>query len=363
MFGCKTTRRLALAGICLLAGWGTAAEGVELQLRKQVQLSSSIVLLGDVADIYTSNTELQRRLATVELFPAPVGSSVRYLGLRELQDLLIRNRVNLSELTFSGASQVAISQAAAAPQPKVTATPELPDFKKRRANDLAVEAIRKHLILATGKSLPYEIKLELNEAQLRSLGSVGTEATARGGEAPFVGHGRYLLTIKTADGESELPVDADVSLPPAVVVATRPILKGTALRATDLDLQPVTGALRSDDVFYSLDEVLDQEAIQSIAAGQPVVARMLRKPVLVRRGDPVTVFSRSAGVVVKTTARARDDGSHGDVVSVESLTDRSTYYARVCGVQQVEVFARATVAESPAPNAPSQPMHSLRSIR
>ncbi len=67
----------------------------------------------------------------------------------------------------------------------------------------------------------------------------------------------------------------------------------------------------------------------------------LRPPLWVHRGDVVTVYANTAGIRIRTTARARDDGSQGELVAVESLLDRSTYYARVSGIREVEVFARA----------------------
>ena len=77
----------------------------------------------------------------------------------------------------------------------------------------------------------------------------------------------------------------------------------------------------------------------------------LRTPALVRRGDVVTVYARSAGIRVRTAARARDDGSQGDLVSVESLLDRSTFFARVSGIREVEVYARSRASRRPRPAA------------
>ena len=59
----------------------------------------------------------------------------------------------------------------------------------------------------------------------------------------------------------------------------------------------------------------------------------------------VTVFARASGIQVRTTARAREEGSRGDLIMVESLTDRSRYFARVTGIQEVDVYARPTSAQ------------------
>ena len=50
----------------------------------------------------------------------------------------------------------------------------------------------------------------------------------------------------------------------------------------------------------------------------------IRRPVVVRRGDAVTLYARSAGLRVRTTVRAREDGGVGDLITVESLDDRAS---------------------------------------
>jgi hypothetical protein len=65
----------------------------------------------------------------------------------------------------------------------------------------------------------------------------------------------------------------------------------------------------------------------------------------------VTVFARCPGVRVRTTGRALEDGALGDLVTIESLADRKSFFARVCGPQEVEVFAGAGQAAAIARTA------------
>ena len=64
------------------------------------------------------------------------------------------------------------------------------------------------------------------------------------------------------------------------------------------------------------------------------------------RGDVVTVYAQSGAVRIRTNARSRDEGSIGELVAVESLLNRSTYYARVSGIREVEVYARPPQVEA-----------------
>jgi hypothetical protein len=64
----------------------------------------------------------------------------------------------------------------------------------------------------------------------------------------------------------------------------------------------------------------------------------------------VTVFARAAGVEVRTTARAKDEGSAGQVIAVEVIGERQSFLARVSGPQEVEVLA-ASAGVEPEPAA------------
>jgi flagella basal body P-ring formation protein FlgA len=83
-----------------------------------------------------------------------------------------------------------------------------------------------------------------------------------------------------------------------------------------------------------------------VPAGKVLTADALRTALWVRRGEVVSVYARTAGIQIRTAARARDDGSQGDLVSVESLLDHSAFYARVSGMREVEVYARSPRVET-----------------
>ena len=53
------------------------------------------------------------------------------------------------------------------------------------------------------------------------------------------------------------------------------------------------------------------EARQAIQAGDIVFTDQVQSPVLVKRGEVITVTSQSGGIRVRTTARALQDRSHG----------------------------------------------------
>jgi flagella basal body P-ring formation protein FlgA len=94
------------------------------------------------------------------------------------------------------------------------------------------------------------------------------------------------------------------------------------------------------------------EAARVIQAGQVIFSDDVQAPLLVKRGEEVTVYARGGGIQVRTLARARQDGARGELVPVESLETRERYDAVVVGLRAAVVFGGGTaptadVAERP----------------
>jgi flagella basal body P-ring formation protein FlgA len=133
-----------------------------------------------------------------------------------------------------------------------------------------------------------------------------------------------------------------------VVVAARALPRGAVIGPGDVRLADQ----RAEDVpagsLAAGEQVLGQETTRAIGAGKVLTSTAVRPPILVRRGEVVSVFAYSPGVCVRSVGRARDEGSLGDLVAVESFEDRKVFLARVRSVQEVEVFARAVRTSSAA---------------
>ncbi|MBN2476195.1 MAG: flagellar basal body P-ring formation protein FlgA [Pirellulales bacterium] len=352
-----STRCLVLAAVV----FGIAAAGsrtmpaAEFRLRPQYQSDGTLVTLGDVAEIFATDRQEAEALAAVELFTPPTTSRERLVRLREIQDLLLLRGVNLAEHRFSGSSQVTIL-GGSPPAPKEPQERTLTPSVARRTDSLVGEAIVQYLQHSVSATQSWKVDVALNADQARLVSQSGQVVSIAGGAPPWTGLQRFTLTVETSRGPTQLLLQAHVSLPLAVVVTVRPLMRGTLLRAADVELKRESRQDTDSTLFYSIDEVVGKEITQSIPKGQVLRPRMLRAPLLVRRGDVVTVCARCNGILVRTTARARDDGSLGELIAVESLQDRQRYYARVSKIREVEVLARPVQAGQDEVRRPSDAM-------
>ena len=332
-----------LATALLVISWATVPAfretcGAEIQLRPQCQSRGAVITLGDVADVFGVDPRQAERLGSVELFPTPPAGQPRFIRVREIQDILLARGLNLAEHRFSGANQVMIGSVVEAKADKSGPV----DMK--RAVRLVRDGIVRYLQQEGAPREANELEFQLTDAQARSVLKSSSRMAFAGGRGPWTGAQKIEVTATSIEETVQFVLDVQVSTPPQVVVAAKGLPRGAIVRPEDLVLTSTIPASEQGDAIRSLEEVVGRETTRAIAEGHMLDRSVLRSPVMVRRGDVVTVFARSAGIRVRTLARARDEGGVGDLISVESLQDRKAYFARVSGAHEVEVYAHAAQA-------------------
>lgn len=325
---------IAVAVVCVACGF---ARGAELRLKPQARCSTGVVRLGDVADIHAAEAWQHDQLAAIELGPAPASGSRKFLRAREVQDALWMRGVNLAEHRLSGSERIEVfgvgEPVAETPTTRIDASSR--DRVKRMLADAIVLCLNEQ----TGTHDPWQVETEPTGDQVAVLLASGRRVVATGGAAPWTGKQRFSVTVEGATRPQTFPIDAVVTLPQAVVSTARNLSVGTVLHESDLILKPVASLGDGLQPFYRIEEVVGQETALSLPAGAVLGRTSVRRPVVVRRGDAVTLYARSAGLRVRTTVRAREDGALGGLIAVESLTNREAFYARVTGIQEAEIFA------------------------
>ena len=317
----------------------------QLEFRSECTPLGPIVTLGDLAEVLADDPQ-QAELAAIELFPTPPPGGRRFLEIREIQDLLMNRGVNLLEHELSGSSRITIL--GRRQEPLSNNVEPLPLSVAENANRKVRDAIVKYLQQYASGTQPWDPDVRLDQTQARRIATAKGEPEVRGGKYPWLGMQQFELMVTSPEGPVSFTVSVEVSLPPAVVVTARSLAQGTMIHASDVQLQRRQPADMTSQGFHAIEDVLGKEVTRAIGAGGIVEARSVRLPLNVRRGEVIFVYARSPGIQVRTAARAREEGSLGDLISVESLSDRTEFYARVCGLREAEVYARATQAEQSA---------------
>jgi len=364
-------------GIFLICSHVTA-QAAEIRLKSMpVQVTQPLVTLADVADVVPMNNESVEALRRQVLFPAPASGTTRTLDQWQLRNILSQLGVTSIHHLISGAESVTILGAspniraaspnegfviqASAVQSNViqashlapvgigmnaSAPPAgLTEDMARRLEGQIAQALNMYLNITNRLERTWDVSLNLTPEQVKGFMSNGQIAEITGGQIPFTGIQRFHIRM---ENNVTISVDAVVELPTKMVVVTRTLPKGQIISASDVMLQR-TDRVRGEEFFVDINSVIGKETTRVIRNFEPVTQSNIRKPLLVRRGEIVTVRVVNNGIAVSTEATAMQDGVEGDTITVAKLdlTPRrgrreapETYLARVSAPKTVEVFAR-----------------------
>jgi flagella basal body P-ring formation protein FlgA len=333
----------------------------QITLRDRVAMKSSVVRLSDIAEITTDDEQLAQKYAAMPLMPAPGAGGQRFLRKREVEDLLAAHGADLSEVQIQGPPQVVISNAAAA---QGSETPI-----NRHAEILAGRAVKgvaeqldpreseslqrdvQHLVAdyLSSKSpdaAGCEVACDVAERHLWLLQTANSSPVCSGGNPPWTGRQRLVITFHTERGEASFPVYAEVTSKAApAVVAIENIPRGAVITAAHLELRMVDRLPKSNNRRLPVDSVeklIGMEAKQTIQAGAIVFSDHVQSPIVVKRGELITVASESGAIRVRTTVRALQDCSEGQLVQVESLDTKERFDARVTGLRTAAIMTVAS---------------------
>ena len=335
----KDMRQLIVLLATLAALTCGATNAAEIRLRQQCIPHGTVIVLGDVAEIYSADATQTEKMAAIELFPAPAASQQRVLRVREVQDMLMLRGLNLAEHQFSGASQVVLASGG-----DTTRNESVSSTASKRAHRRVQEALLQYLQSKSGSSDQLVLQFEMTPALARAVANPAQQIAIGGGSAPWTGMQHFQITTDSSDSPSRIALDVQVIAPTLVVAAMRSISRGAVIRESDLTLVREVPRDGESSVFHSVEEVAGKQTTRAIPDGKILAPDDLQSQTMIHKGDVVTVYARSAGIKVRTTARAKDDGSLGDLVTLETMNDRKQYQARVCGAREAEVLAQAVPA-------------------
>ncbi len=347
----RTGTKIVTSCLLMVAILSQHAAAAELRLRTTCNPAGAVVTLGDVAEIDSTDARQAASLAAVELFPAPGAAEQRSVKVREIQDLLLLRGVNLTELRFSGSSEVTIQAVVA--RPAVAVSKPVPVAETLRIKRRVCEALDKYLTQRAGTPQTWLLEFELTDEQAHALMDPVRPIRVAGGCSPWTGSQRFDLTVEGPKEPAHVAIEASVRIIAPVAVAVHSLARGAVIREGDVELRQLPAADKIAGALHAVEDTINHELVRPVAAGSAVTSDCLRAPLAVHHGDVVTVYAQSGSVRIRTNARSHDEGSIGELVAVESLLNRSTYYARVSGVREVEVYARPQKIEGqPAGGTP-----------
>ncbi|NOY43025.1 MAG: flagellar basal body P-ring formation protein FlgA [Planctomycetes bacterium] len=302
----------------------------DLTLRERATVSGPVIRLGDVADISASTSTRLKNLVTTPLFPAPAPGTQRFLSQLQVRDLLVSRGIDITNLRIRGAKVVEIGNQPAAVEPAA------PAMSLAETEAALEDAIKRHLIDRTGHG-QWRVAVKLRESDYMQAAGWGSDFTVEGGRQPKTGRLRFQIGARGI--KESVQIEATVTKIHSLVFARRAIARGSLVRVTDIEVRQHEGSVPSMAI-RDMKQVIGMAAKRAISPDAILTEGHVSAPILVKRGETVTVFARTGGVTVRTMAVARQDGAMGDLVQVESMNSKSKqrYAARVSGNRRLDVY-------------------------
>lgn len=328
----------------LAASVGIANAGVTtVTLRATVRLAPDAdVTLGTLAHIEGDQADRIASLpipsdrisagAWTELNAKAVRDAISASSAFEGSIVVVGQRVNLTRRAEAAATQTTNTAPAAKQAPTVV-------------------TVRDHLeswLRARFRAEPDKIRFTFQE---RDTDTITTPTDGRKvGVVEIGASGRIALRVTVYEDDRIVLTESirvGVELQSPAAITERPLRRGTAVAETDVRFEPVWHDPTEPPA--SPDAVIGKVLSHSIDPGKMLRADHLERPVMIERGQDVSVRAVRGTIVVTTTARARNDAMMGELVELEAKDgSRRRFTARVAGP------GRAVMSERTAPETDSQ---------
>jgi flagellar basal body P-ring formation protein FlgA len=131
-----------------------------------------------------------------------------------------------------------------------------------------------------------------------------------------------------------------------VVVPAHDIARGVTIGDSDLAYQDVDAAQLAAGVVTSMNQLDGMETRRMLHTGETVRADDVRKPILVTKGQTITMTFAAPGLTLTATGRAMSEGGMGETVTVLNPVSYRQITAVVTGAGAVRAGDVTSVVAS-----------------
>jgi len=299
-----------------------AAEPAVIDLRSTAQVDGESILLGQVAEIVSDNSDQADVLRNVELGRAPLPGQSLLIHRSQIEMRLKHNGVDPQQYRIADQGPI-----------KVLRNQEIISAEQIRA---AVEAfIKAHAPWSADQMTIRPI----HYAQDHGLpcGRLSIQITAPKhtdwlGAVPF-------KVIMRVDGREvkRTSVPAYIEVWQEVILAGKPLGRNQPITAGDIRAERMNLARVPANAVVRKDQVLGRRANRSIAVNSVLRLDQVDSPPVVRKGDVVQVLAESNLLRITTQGVAQGDAGIGERIRVLNMASKKKIHARVVDAQMVQV--------------------------
>lgn len=122
-----------------------------------------------------------------------------------------------------------------------------------------------------------------------------------------------------------------------IIVAAKPIARGTLLTATDLKYARKDISTQGNGYFTQLEEVIGQTARLPLLLDTEINNISVTPPLLVKRGEMVTLIATGDGLEIRSEGTALQQGALGEMITVSNNSSKRQVEGIVTAPSTVQV--------------------------
>jgi flagella basal body P-ring formation protein FlgA len=307
----KNKRSSVLAAMYLYMLWfgGSAVFGqTKIILNEQAVVPGPVVTVADIATISGGISDFIERIGSVSVSTAPMPVMPIQLTDKLIEYKLKENQIKMTDITVGGAKRVLVYLDTV-----------------MIAGERIIEVARKYLENIEGDK---EIKRSIEFVRVPPPRPAARRELSIKARPLTIGRlrGSFSLYVGIYNGElltQSVPVQVKIRTFGPLVVAVRAIPRGTIITEEHVEIITYETTNYNYDLVKDKRLLIGKEARIPIKSGKPIKINDVVKPVLIHRGEAITIAVEKGGIVITCTVVAQKNGRQGDTIPVKRNNQRN----------------------------------------
>lgn len=311
--------------VCPETAWGASPAISEIRIQQNVSVRQKEVSLADICDPETLTADWKAITKGINIGDAPPAGSEKFIDPAQLRAYLVKliesRGLNESDVNFDIPDRIVVRRES------TRITPE------------QIETIFRKYVAENSPWDPGNVtvqRVHFNGLPILPAGHMTYEIIPSSPKQRFIGN--VTATIQFyVDGEKArtLGVSGKVEVFENVYMASRPIRRNEMITPTEIQVQRINITDSADRFATRSDQVENRRALRDIGVHQPIELKDLDKPLVLKKGDPVTIVYDQPGLQVTAKGRVNSDGGIGDTLAVVNVSSKKTIHCKVVDGQTV----------------------------
>ncbi len=306
--------------------WGATAPISEIRILKNVAVSQKDVTLAEICSPETLPEEWKSIMSGLNIGDAPPAGSEKFIDPGQLRTYLVKlldsYGINSSDVKMDIPDKIVVKR------------------ESTQITQEMIEDIFKKFVLENSpwKGQEFNVqRIHFSGLPVIPAGPMTYEVTASPKER-FIGNVPLSIDFYV-NGEKArtLRVIGRVEVFGNVYLASRPLKQNEMLAPADLEMQKINITDAADRFATRPDQVENRRVLRDIGTHQPLEIKDLDKPLVLKRGDPVTIVYDQPGLSVTAKGQVNADAGVGDTLAVTNVASKKTIYCKVVDGQTVRV--------------------------